>query len=141
MLQGLHREWPPELWPMPVDEAQGMNIKDIKVTYRSEGPNIDWKFLKKFHPAIHVIRAINSHMETEFKTRVHGSKHTVPKKELDIQELQKWYSSSEVHKLTPGRVLKKKSAKKQSSDVLKDILAKGSAGIQTGESMANWIET
>ncbi|KAJ7782371.1 hypothetical protein DFH07DRAFT_864871 [Mycena maculata] len=158
MLQGLHREWPPELCEfvrencfvinntgrpngfMPVDEAQEMNIKDIKVTYRSEGPNIDWKFLKKLHPAIHVIRAVNSHMETEFKTRVRGSKHTVPKKELDIQELQKWYSSLEVHKLTPGRVLKK-STKKQSSDVPKDVLAKGSAGIQTGESMANWIET
>ncbi|KAJ7474945.1 hypothetical protein FB451DRAFT_1465243 [Mycena latifolia] len=84
LLQGLNREWPPELcefirdncWVinntardggfMPVDEAQEMNIKDIKVTYRSEGPNIDWDYLKKLHTAIHVIRAVNSHMEYEF---------------------------------------------------------------------------
>ncbi|KAJ7199866.1 hypothetical protein GGX14DRAFT_401147 [Mycena pura] len=95
LLQALHREWPPELanfvrencWVinntggsknhMPIDEAQEMNIKDIKVTYRSEGPKIDWEYLKKLHPAIHVIRAVNAHMETEFKTRVRGSKHTV----------------------------------------------------------------
>ncbi|KAJ7437506.1 hypothetical protein FB451DRAFT_1451536 [Mycena latifolia] len=82
LLQGLNREWPPELCEfiprdggfMPVDEAQEMNIKDIKVTYRSEGPNIDWDYLKKLHPAIHVIRAVNSHMEYEFKTRVRGRK-------------------------------------------------------------------
>ncbi|KAJ7094819.1 hypothetical protein C8R44DRAFT_584516, partial [Mycena epipterygia] len=85
LLQGLQREWPPEIcefvrkncWVlnntgrhlghMPVDEAQEMNIKDIKVrilfvgiTYRSEGPNIDWQYLKKLHPAIHVIRAVNA---------------------------------------------------------------------------------
>lgn len=32
----------------PVDKAQEMNIKDIKVTYRSEGPNIKWKFPKNY---------------------------------------------------------------------------------------------
>ncbi|KAJ7149090.1 hypothetical protein C8R46DRAFT_1198892 [Mycena filopes] len=112
LLQGLHREWPPEVcefvrdncWVinntgretgfMAVDEAQEMNIKDIKVTYRSEGPNIDWEYLKKLHPAIHVIRAVNDHMEFEFKTKVRGRKHTIPRKELDLQELQKWYRAS-----------------------------------------------
>ncbi|KAJ7512820.1 hypothetical protein B0H11DRAFT_1787546 [Mycena galericulata] len=158
LLQGLHREWPPELsefvrdncWVinntgrshgfMAVDEAQEMNIKDIKVTYRSEGPNIDWEYLKKLHPAIHVIRAVNAHMETEFKTRVRGSKHTVPKKELDIEELRKWYRASEVHTLKPGRALKS-SAKKKNPDVPKDFVAKGSSGIQTGDTLVNWVET
>ncbi|KAJ7859442.1 hypothetical protein B0H13DRAFT_2237511 [Mycena leptocephala] len=130
LLQGLHREWPIEIcdfirencWVinntgrhaehMPIDEAQEMNIKDIKVTYRPEGPNIDWEYIKKLHPAIHVIRAVNAHMETEFKTRVRGSKHTIPKKELDVQELQKWYRASNVHVLKPGRAVKKDAKKK-----------------------------
>ncbi|KAJ7878080.1 hypothetical protein B0H13DRAFT_2545808 [Mycena leptocephala] len=129
LLQGLHREWPIEIcdfirencWVinntgrhaghMPIHEAQEMNIKDIKVTYRSEGPNIDWEYIKKLHPAIHVIRAVNAHMETEFKTRVRGSKHTIPKKELDVQELQKWYRASNVHVLKPGRAVKKDAKK------------------------------
>lgn len=112
----------------------------MQVTYRSEGPNIDWEYLKKLHPAIHVIRAVNAHMETEFKTRVRGSKHTVPKKELDIQELRKWYRASEVHALKPGRILQR-SAKKKSPDVPNDFVAKGSTAIQTGETLANWVET
>ncbi|KAJ6459043.1 hypothetical protein C8R45DRAFT_1183127 [Mycena sanguinolenta] len=158
LLQGLNREWPPELsefirkncWAinnttrpngfMAVDEAQEMNIKDIKVTYRSEGPNIDWAFIRKLHPAIHVIRAVNGHIETQFKTRVRGSKHTIPKKELDIQELQKWYRASDVHVLEPGRVVKR-GAKKTSPDVPKDVIAKGATTIQLGKALPNWIET
>ncbi|KAJ7868006.1 hypothetical protein B0H13DRAFT_2253848 [Mycena leptocephala] len=125
---------------MPIDEAQEMNIKDIKVTYRSEGPNIDWEYIKKLHPAIHVIRAVNAHMETEFKTRVRGSKHTIPKKELDVQELQKWYRASNVHVLKPGRAVKK-DAKQKSPDVPKDVLGKGSAGLQTGTTLEHWVDT
>ncbi|KAJ7619938.1 hypothetical protein DFH06DRAFT_69197 [Mycena polygramma] len=158
LLQALNREWPSELsewvrencWVinntgrhaghMPIDEAQEMNIKDIKVTYRSEGPKIDWEYLKKLHPAIHVIRAVNAHMETEFKTRVRGSKHTVPKKEKDIQSLQKWYRSSHVHALKPGRIIAK-VGKKQSPDVPRDVLAKGSDGIQQGTTMEHWVES
>ncbi|KAJ7082067.1 hypothetical protein B0H15DRAFT_952744 [Mycena belliarum] len=157
LLQGLHREWPPEIcefvrencWVinnsgrrtgfMPVDEAQEMNIKDIKVTYRSEGPNIDWEYLKKLHPAIHVIRAVNAHMETEFKTRVRGSKHTIPKKERDIQELQNWYRASDVHVLKAGRKIRG-NADKKSPDVPKDLLAKGSIAVQTGTVLGNWVE-
>ncbi|KAJ7886060.1 hypothetical protein B0H13DRAFT_2235222 [Mycena leptocephala] len=138
LLQGLHRESYRNLncWVinntgrhaghMPIDEAQEMNIKDIKVTYRSEGPNIDCEYIKKLHPAIHVIRAVNAHMETEFKTRVRGSKHTIPKKELDVQELQKWYRASNVHVLKPGRA---------------DVLGKGSAGLQTGTTLEHWVDT
>ncbi|KAJ7917324.1 hypothetical protein B0H13DRAFT_1608482 [Mycena leptocephala] len=151
LLQGLHREWPPELcefirdncWVinnlgraagfMPVDEAQEMNIKDIK------GPNIDWEYLKKLHPAIHVIRAVNQYMEFEFKTRVRGQKHTVPKKELDLQELQKWYRASNVHAFKPGRHIKSKD--KSSPDTPKDTLSKGGAALQTGKTLDRWIET
>ncbi|KAJ7774231.1 hypothetical protein DFH07DRAFT_732844, partial [Mycena maculata] len=156
LLQGLHREWPPEIcefirdncWVinnlgrpggfMPVDEAQEMNIKDIKVTYRSEGLNIDWQYLTKLHPAIHVIRAVNHHMEYKFKTRVRGRKHTVPKKELDIQELQKWYKASKVHAFVPDRKIKSKL--KSSPDRPKDTVSKGGAAIQTGKTLERWIE-
>ncbi|KAJ7700589.1 hypothetical protein B0H14DRAFT_3904294 [Mycena olivaceomarginata] len=78
-------------------------LQACTVTYRSEGLNIDWEYLKKLHPAIHVIRAVNSHMEFEFNTRIRGRKHTVPKKEEDIRELQKWYRASMVHVFKPGR--------------------------------------
>ncbi|KAJ7165181.1 hypothetical protein C8R46DRAFT_1035785 [Mycena filopes] len=149
LLQGLHHEWPPEIcefvgdncWVinntgretgfMPVDEAQEMNIKDIKVTYR---PNIDWEYLKKLHPAIHVIRAVNDHVEYEFKTKVRGHKHTIPQKELDMQELQKWYRASDVHTFKAGRTIKSKE--KSAPDRPKDTLSKGGVGIQTGETLA-----
>ena len=68
----------------PVDKHQEMNIKDIKVTYRSQGPNIDWQYIKKLHPAIHVIQALTIHMEEEFGTLARGKNHTIPKEELDI---------------------------------------------------------
>ncbi|KAK7027843.1 hypothetical protein R3P38DRAFT_3521255 [Favolaschia claudopus] len=157
LLQAFNREWPAELCEfvrencfvinntgrengsMPIDEAQELNIKDIKVTYRSEGPKIDWDYLKKLHPAIHVIRAVNAHMEAEFKTRVRGTKHTVPRKELDIQALQQWYRASEVHKLQPGRVYSQ-NPKKVSKDVPRDFLAKGSSGVQLGSTLEHWHE-
>ncbi|KAJ7830454.1 hypothetical protein B0H14DRAFT_2515846 [Mycena olivaceomarginata] len=154
LLQGLHRDWPPEIrdfirdhcWVlnntgrrtghMPIDEAQELNIKDIKVTHRSEGPNIDWKYLKKLHPAIHVVRSVSSHMESEFKTRVRGWKHTVPKKEEDVQGLQKWYRASDTHKFKPGRKITTKS----DSDRPTDVVTRGFVGLQTGETLANWID-
>ncbi|KAJ7456332.1 hypothetical protein B0H11DRAFT_2160949 [Mycena galericulata] len=134
LLQGLHRDWPPEVrdfirencWVinntgrrmghMPVEEAQEMNIKDIKA-------------------AIHVIRSVSSHMETEFKTRVRGWKHTVPKKEADIQGLQKWYRASNTHRFTPNRKIKSKS----DSDRPTDTVTAGFVGLQTSETLANWI--
>lgn len=51
-----------------VDKAQEGNIKDIKVTHCSEGPNIKWDYLKKLHPAIHVICAVTLHIEEEIGT-------------------------------------------------------------------------
>ncbi|KAJ6481356.1 hypothetical protein DFH09DRAFT_1107681 [Mycena vulgaris] len=90
LLQGLNRDWPPQVrdfvrdncWVinstgrraghMPVDEAQEMNIKDIKVTHRSKGPQIDWKYLKKLHPAIHVIRKRIQNPSSRMET--HGPK-------------------------------------------------------------------
>ncbi|KAJ6582640.1 hypothetical protein DFH09DRAFT_1439496 [Mycena vulgaris] len=119
LLQGLNRDWPPQVWDfvrdncwvinntgrraghMPVDEAQEMNIKDIKVTHRSEGPQIDWKYLKKLHPAIH-----------------------------------KWYRASNTHRFTAGRKIPTKSE----SDRPADVVTKGFVNLQTGETIKNWVE-
>ncbi|KAJ6495903.1 hypothetical protein DFH09DRAFT_805710, partial [Mycena vulgaris] len=160
--QGLHRDWPPEVrefirdncWVinntgrrtghMPVDEAQEMNIKDIKV---SGEPSRTSQYLsslgytsigsisrKKLHPAIHVIRSVSSHMEMEFKTRVRGWKHTVPKKEVEIQEYQHWWRTAKIPRLTAGRT------SKSNSDRPKDVPTKGFVGLQTSETLENWIE-
>ncbi|KAK7014537.1 hypothetical protein R3P38DRAFT_2544699, partial [Favolaschia claudopus] len=156
LLQGLNREWPRELGVlinntgrreghMPVDEAQEMNIlkgyqtfKQInsQVTHRSEGPNIDWDYLKKLHPAIHVIRSVTSHMETEFKTRVRGWRHTILKREIDIQGLQKWYRASRTHKFVANR----KMAAKSDGDRPTEFVTKGFTALQTGKTLENWIE-
>jgi hypothetical protein len=118
---------------LPVDQAQEANIKDIKVTYRSEGPGVDWLYLKKLHPAIHVIRAVGSHVEKEFNTSTRGKKHTVPEKELDIQRLWNSYCASKLHKTIPGR--KRFSAK----DYEKDFTSSGALSFSDGKLLERWI--
>lgn len=129
MMQGLYHEWPeevadfvrhhcwlvnfsgkPHVW-CAIDKAQEMNIKDIKVTYRSEGPNIKWSYLYKLHPAIPIIRIVIDFMEREFGTLVRGKKHTVPSKEKDIAKLRKSYSDSRIHENQPGRCFHSKKDK------------------------------
>lgn len=117
-----------------VDKAQEINIKDIKVTYRSEGPNIKWSYLKKLHPAIHVIRAVTLHIEEEFGTLTRGKKHTVPKKELDIQKLQQSYQSSGYHKYCRGRQINSKK------DRAVDYTTKGHLKLQRGKILRKWAE-
>ncbi|TRM57981.1 hypothetical protein BD626DRAFT_614228 [Schizophyllum amplum] len=136
LLQGIHKEWPDDVtnfvrehcWLVnfsgtptgfcPVDQAQEHNIKDIK-----EGPSIDWKFLKKMHPAIPIISELSKHMEEEFRTYTRGLKHTVPKKDQDVKKLEETYSEAGIHKREPGRVLNKKKP-----DTAEDFLAKGAEG-------------
>lgn len=110
---------------LPVDQAQEHNIKDIKVTYRSEGPNIKWLYLKKLHPAIHTIRNVAEHIEKDFGTLTRGKKHRVPQKELDVARLQKEHMESGYHEFLPGRVIKRKS------DMARDIASLGSLKLQT----------
>lgn len=118
----------------PVDKAQEANIKDIKVTYRSEGPNIDWAYLKKLHPAIHVIRALTEHIEEEFQTLTQGKKHTTPKKELDIQKLQQSYQTSGYHKNEKGREITNKM------DCAQDYATDGCIKLQRGKLLHKWRE-
>jgi uncharacterized UPF0160 family protein len=116
----------------PVDKAQEMNIKDIKVTYRSDGPNIQWEYMKKLHPAIHTIRAIAAHIEKEFNTLTRGQKHTIPKKELDVHKLQQIYKQSD-HKYEVGR-----RAKKNAKAV--DIPTEGAIKLTSHNILKRWID-
>jgi hypothetical protein len=116
----------------PVDKAQEHNIKDIKVTYRSEGPNIKWPYLKKLHPAIHVIRALTLHIEEEFGTLSRGKKHTIPKKELDVQRLQQAYNTSGYHRYSAGREINSKN------DRAMDYATNGCLKLQRGKILRKW---
>ncbi|GLB45643.1 hypothetical protein LshimejAT787_2500350 [Lyophyllum shimeji] len=152
LLQNLHREWPAEVcdfvrqhcWVInfsgkpgewcEVDKAQEHNIKDMKVTYRSEGPNIQWEFLKKLHPAIHVIRGVTDYIEKQFGTLTRGKKHTIPKKEEDVQTLHKSYHTSGHHKrsATISKIRLKK-------DRAEDFASDGFKKFQSGSVLGKWV--
>ncbi|KAF9528728.1 hypothetical protein CPB83DRAFT_894233 [Crepidotus variabilis] len=138
-MQGLYREWDEEIaadrnfvrehcWVInmtgrpedwcKIDRAQEFNIKGIKVTYRSEGPNICWDYMTKLHPAIHVIRAVTDHIEKEYGTYTRGKKHTSPSKDKDVNKLRAAYCEAGYHSYTGGRRLKKE-------DLAKDVLKEG----------------
>ncbi|KAF8833153.1 hypothetical protein BDN67DRAFT_917538, partial [Paxillus ammoniavirescens] len=153
LLQGLHKEWPPAVqdfvrehcWLvnfkgkpnlfLPIDMAQEHNIKDIKVTYKSEGPNIKWEYFKKLHPAIRVIRELSKHMEKEFNTLTRGKKHGVPKKDRDVMLLESSYREARLHEKIAGRKLK--GSKR---DKVVDVLTKGAVKLHTGRSIDRWAQ-
>jgi hypothetical protein len=118
----------------PVDKGQEHNIKDIKVTHRSEGPNINWAYLKKLHPAIHVIRTLTLHMEQEFGTLTQGKKHSTPKKDADVEKLQKAYKVSGYHRYQHGRTINSKK------DQATDYATKGCLKLQRGKIIGKWHE-
>ena len=97
---------------LPFDQAQEHNNRDIKVNYRSQGPSIDWEYLKKLHLAIHIINAVGVHVEQqELQTLSRGKKHTVPKIEHDIQVLQQSYQTAQLHRYEPGRRIRSRRDK------------------------------
>ena len=116
----------------PVDMAQEHNIKDMKVTYRSEGPNIKWEYFRKLHPAIPIIRIVTEHMEEEFGTYKRGKSHTVPTREKDIQVLQKSYHQSQYHIYTRGRTIEKKD------DKAKDFIEEGMGKLHSSKVLYKW---
>jgi hypothetical protein len=136
---------------LPFDRAQEHNNLDIKVSicsfpkqavhsgvqvnHRSEGPSIDWEYLKKLHPAIHVIRAVASHLEQEFLTLTRGKKHTTPKKELDIKTLQESYRKACIHNYKPGRKIAGKR------DRAKDITTLGALALMSGATITRWVDS
>ncbi|KAH6866274.1 hypothetical protein BKA70DRAFT_1380399 [Coprinopsis sp. MPI-PUGE-AT-0042] len=151
LLQGLHREWPKDVadfvrhhcWLVnfsgkqsgfcTVDRAQEMNIKDIKVTYRSEGSLIKWLYFKTLHPAIPIIRTVIDFIETEFETLACGKRHTVPSANRDIQLLRTSYKESTYHKNKPGRKIT------SPEEEARDVITRGSTSVQTGTLLENWV--
>ncbi|KAF8812627.1 hypothetical protein BYT27DRAFT_7220796 [Phlegmacium glaucopus] len=117
---------------VPNDKAQEMNIKDIKVTYRSEGPNIKWEFSKKLHPAIHAIRNVSKHIENEFGTDTRGTKHTVPKRELDVKRLQQSYHAAGYHNFSVGHGIDRHG------DKATDYTLIGGLKLGTGQVISWW---
>lgn len=122
----------PGTW-CPIDKAQEMNIKDIKVTYRSEGPNIKWSYLKKLHPAIPIIRNVINFVEEQFGTLARGKKHTVPSREKDIEKLQKSYATAKLHEVQEGRKIW--SDKK---DQAMDFISDGASKLCTTHLLSRW---
>ncbi|RXW12162.1 hypothetical protein EST38_g13693 [Candolleomyces aberdarensis] len=108
-----------------------MNIKDIKVTYRSEGPNIKWSYLKKLHPAIPTIWAVINFIEQAFGTIVRGKKHTIPSTEKDITKLRQSYADSKIHETRPGRV-------QRATEKANDVNHLGIQQLSVGRFWATW---
>lgn len=76
---------------LAIDMAQEHNIRDIKDTYRPEGPNSDCNYLKKISPAIPSIKAIGTHVGTESGVLSRGKRHSTPDSMQDIILLEKAY--------------------------------------------------
>lgn len=112
--------------------AQEHNIKDIKVTYRSEGPNIKWDYFKKLHPAIPTIRVVTEHVEKEFGTSTRGTSHTTPKRDKDVATARSSYRESTYHKDTKGRTIK------NDGDRAEDYKMMGLQKVHVGDYITNW---
>ena len=91
-----------------------------------------WEFLKKLHPAIHVIRAIAAHVENEFGTYTRGKKHTVPRKDLNVKKLRESYSLSGYLHFKSGRVIPQKE------DNAKDYTLAGAIKLNKGKVLNRW---
>ena len=103
------------------------------MTYRSEGPNVQWEYFKKLHPAIRIIRELGKHMEKEFNTLTRGKKHGVPKKEMDIKLLEATYQEVKLHDYIAGRQLQ--GSKR---DRVPDLVTKGAVKLHSGHSVERW---
>lgn len=91
---------------LPFDLGQEENICDIKVDFHSMGPGAKMAYMYKVSPAIPTLRAVQRHIEKQFKTVSRGGRHGVPDKEKDVQTLVGQYVDSDLHIYKPGRKIK-----------------------------------
>ncbi|OSC97243.1 hypothetical protein PYCCODRAFT_1472038 [Trametes coccinea BRFM310] len=105
MLQGLHKEWPPEVRDFVKHHYRAMEggINAIKVTHRPQGPNADWDYMEILHPAIPLIEACAHDVEQAFCTWMRYGRHSSPEDEKGILILQRAYTSSRIYTETQGR--------------------------------------
>ncbi|KAI0038742.1 hypothetical protein FA95DRAFT_1613142 [Auriscalpium vulgare] len=146
ILQGLKKEWPPELrtyirehcWLVnrtgkagaftAADQAQEQNIKDLKVTYRASGPSATLELLGKVSPAVPVFRAVKKCIKWQFKTVAsRGDRHTAPAKEKDVALYQEVVFSENWLKYEEGRTFKK------AEDRAKDVMDAGAVVLAQGD--------
>ena len=67
-------------------------------------------------------------------TLTRGKKHTIPRNELDIQQLQESYRKARVHVYEPRRKIAGKR------DNAKDITTNGALTMMSGSTLANWVD-
>lgn len=63
-----------------------------------------------------------------------GKRHTVPKKELDVQRLVNSYKIAKIHEYQPGRMIKSQK------DCAVDFTTKGCEALVKGKVMRRWVE-
>ncbi|KAJ7122658.1 hypothetical protein C8R43DRAFT_899695 [Mycena crocata] len=147
LLQGLNREWTPEIktfvtefcWVMtrtgeestwlPFDMGQEENICDIKVNYRSMGPGATMEYIRKISPAIPTLRKVQRHMEKQFKTVARGARHGIPDKEADVAKLTGQYMKSKLHVHVDGRQVTQKSP---------DVINIGAEDLERLDTIKKW---
>ncbi|KAI0350268.1 hypothetical protein OH77DRAFT_1489301 [Trametes cingulata] len=150
LLQGLEREWPPAVsdlirsncWLVnstgkrnghtPLDRAQEARIKDIKVTNRSQGPSVNWTYLRTLHPALPVIQAVSHHIEQQFRTWTRYGRHTDPGDAKGIAKLQAAYQLEHIHETCRGRTISTKE------DQVKDFYSMGLHTLPSA--MMRWVD-
>ncbi|KAK6974422.1 hypothetical protein R3P38DRAFT_2584178, partial [Favolaschia claudopus] len=111
------------------DQAQEHNIKDIKVTYKPQGPSGGWKYMQVLHPAIPTIRRTTDFIDQAFNTLTRSKRHTAPKKEQDIQKLLERLRG--VHSNRRGRQLDKEGRSE-------DYIANGVQSMVSGSILETW---
>ncbi|THH29765.1 hypothetical protein EUX98_g4409 [Antrodiella citrinella] len=144
LLQGLHREWVPEVkdfvrnhtWLMnqrgkpdsfrAADDIMEDGIKAIKDTHSLRGPKVDWKYFEIVHPVIPVVTAVSTHVETQFKAWSRYTSHTASSDKTGIQILQRSYLKSGIYETRLGRTLHKTN---QAKDYVNDGFTKLQLGI------------
>ncbi|KAH7910892.1 hypothetical protein BJ138DRAFT_1187476 [Hygrophoropsis aurantiaca] len=150
LLQAFQHEWPADVkdfvrrrgWLinstgkrhdfLPIDKGQEHNIKDLKVTHRTQGPNASWDLMKKISPTIPTLRAVRKHMEKQIKTLRRGASHTDPSAAMDIDRLDDAYMASSVHVQVDGRKAKSKA------DEVVDVVSNGALYLLTKKTMKKW---
>ncbi|KLO05451.1 hypothetical protein SCHPADRAFT_839364 [Schizopora paradoxa] len=118
---------------VPLDMAQEHNIKDIKSTFRPDGPSNKWRQFREWGPAIAYLRRQNDSMEGFFSTRSRGRKHGIPSAEKDIKKLVDSYISSRVYDSIPKRAF-------EEVDTARDLVTDGFVNMQLGTTIKKWAE-
>ncbi|KAF8237484.1 hypothetical protein L208DRAFT_1421552 [Tricholoma matsutake] len=134
LLQGLHREWPPDLrnyiikycWLanmtgrqdgfLPIDLLQEHNVRNIKYTFAAKGPYVDWDYIGKI----------------DLNHFLHGKSHSLPEKDEDITRLCMSYRASKIHSNHSRQKL-------DSKDRVVDTMSIGTESGKLLKAISKWV--